>query len=133
MSSLEEIKKMLFADKFAQSIGITLDEMGDGTAVTSVSISKDHYNGVGIVQGGLIFTLADYAFAAAANSKGKVTVGVRCDIAYIKPVKEGKLTAIAEEVSCSNKISNYEVKIYNDKKELVAKFSGTGFRKEGSF
>ena len=121
---------MLAADVFATSAGITLDEIGGGKAVTSVTITKNHYNGVGIVQGGLIFTLADYAFAAASNSKGKITVGVRCDIVFIKPVKEGTLTAIAEEVSCSSKISNYEVKVYDDKKELVAKFSGTGFRKD---
>ena len=121
---------MMNADIFAQSIGITLDEIGDGKAVTSVLITKNHFNGVGTVQGGLIFTLADYAFAAAANSRGKVTVGIKCDIVFIKPVKEGKLTAIAEEVSCTNKISNYEVKVFNDAKEIIAKFSGTGFRKD---
>ena len=130
MSDLEEIKKMLCADMFAQSIGITLDEIGDGKAATSVNINKNHLNGVGTAQGGLIFTLADFAFAAAANSKGKVTVGIRCDIVFIKPAKEGKLTAIAEEISCTNKISTYEVKVYNDKQELIAKFSGTGFRKD---
>ena len=130
MSTLQEIKEMLSNDKFVQFIGITLDEMEDGKAVTSVVINKDHLNGLGIVQGGLVFTLADYAFAAASNSRGKAAVGIRCDIIYIKPVKEGTLTAIAEEVSCTNKISNYEVKVYNDQKELVAKFSGTGFRKD---
>ena len=130
MNTLEEMKEMLSNDKFVEFIGITLDEMKDGKAVASVEVNKNHLNGLGIVQGGLVFTLADYAFAAASNSREKATVGVRCDIVYIKPVKEGKLTAIAEEVSCTNKISNYEVKVYNDKKELVARFSGTGFRKD---
>ncbi|MCL2792600.1 MAG: PaaI family thioesterase [Spirochaetaceae bacterium] len=130
MTDLEEIKKKFLADKFSRSVGITLDEIAPGKAVTSVVIAKDHYNGLGVVQGGLVFTLADFAFAAAANAKGKATVGIRCDIVFIKPVKGGKLTAIAEEVSCSNKISNYEVKIYSDKNELVAKFTGTGFRKD---
>ncbi len=130
MNNLEEIKKMLEGDKFAEVNGITLDEISEGRAVTSVTVNKNHYNGVGIVQGGLYFTLADYAFAAASNSRGKIAVAIRCDISFIKPVKEGKLTAIAEEISCSNKLSIYDVKVYNDKNELVALYNGTAFRKE---
>ena len=130
MSDLEEIKKMLSGDKFVEYIGITLDEIGEGRAVASVVINKNHYNGVGIVQGGVYFTLADYAFAAASNSRGKIAVAIHCSINFIKPVKEGKLTAIAEEISCSNKLSIYDVKVYNDKNELVAGYNGTAFRKE---
>lgn len=128
--NIDEMKKMLAKDIFALDMGITLDSMEEGKAAASVTITPKHYNGVGIVQGGLYFTLADYAFAAASNSRGKVAVAVQSDIKFIKPVKEGKLTAIAEEVSCGKTIANYRVNVYNEKEEIVAVYNGTAFRKE---
>jgi len=130
VNNLDEIKKMVTGDKFARFTGIVLEEMGEGKAVATVVINEDHHNGLGIVQGGLYFTLADYAFAAASNSRGKTAVAIQCSINFFRAVKEGKLTAIAEEKSCTNRISNYDVKIYNEKKELVASYNGTAFRKD---
>jgi len=130
VTNLEKIKKETLDDKFSQFIGITLDEIEEGRAVASVVINENHYNGLGIVQGGLYFTLADYAFAAAANSRGKAAVAIRCSISFIKPIKEGKLTAIAEEVSCGNRLAIYDVKMYNEENELVANYNGTAFRKD---
>ncbi len=126
----EELKEMLTRDRFASLAGITLDEAGEGRAVASVVINESHYNGVGTVQGGLYFTLADFAFAAASNSRGKVAVAVRCDISFIKPASAGKLTATAEEVSCGKTIANYCVRVHDESGSLVAVFNGTAFRKE---
>lgn len=126
----EKVNRIFSKDKFALASGITLISIGDGEASASVNVEEKHYNGVGIVQGGLIFTLADFAFAAASNSRGRTAVAVRCDISYIKPVKGGTLTASAKEVSCGNKISNYRVKINDCTGDLVAVFNGTAYRKD---
>ena len=126
----EKVSRIFSEDKFALGSGIKLISIGDGEASASVSVEEKHYNGVGIVQGGLIFTLADFAFAAASNSRGRTAVAVRCDISYIKPVKGGTLTASAKEVSCGNKISNYRVKINDGTGDLVAVFNGTAYRKD---
>jgi acyl-CoA thioesterase len=127
--NIEKTIKLLKGDKYVEYSGITLDEVSEGRAVASVVINENHFNGVGTVQGGVYFTLADFAFAAASNSHGKIAVAVRCDISFIKAVKGGKLTAIAEEISCGNTIANYIVKVYNEKNEIVVLFSGTAFRK----
>lgn len=128
--NIEKVNKILSKDEFARFNGITLLSIGDGEASASVNIESRHFNGVGIVQGGLIFTLADFAFAAASNSRGRTAVAVRCDISYIKPVEKGTLTAVAREVSCGNKISNYRVKINDGTGDLVAVFNGTAYRKD---
>ena len=127
---MKDLEKMLSNDRFASLAGITLDETGEGRAAASVILNENHYNGVGTVQGGLYFTLADYAFAAASNSRGKVAVAVKCDISFIRPASPGKLTATAEEVSCGRTISNYCVKIHDSTGALVAVFNGTAYRME---
>lgn len=126
----DKLKEILSRDTFALLAGITLDEIGEGKAVASVVINKNHFNGVGTVQGGLYFTLADFAFAAASNSRGRVAVAVKCDISFFRPVKSGKLTAEAEEVSCGKTISSYTVKVCDENGGLVALFNGTAFRME---
>jgi len=116
-------------DRFAEYNGIELIKAEPGYAVTQMEIKDKHLNGVNIVQGGAIFTLADYAFAAASNSKGSVTLGINANISYFKPPKGKILTAEATEISSSRKICTYNVDIYDENRELIAKFTGTGYIK----
>lgn len=60
---IDNVKK----DKFASYVGIELLEVGDGYAEAQMEITDNHLNGVNILHGGAIFTLADYTFAAASN------------------------------------------------------------------
>ena len=69
-------------DRFAKYVGIELVEVREGYAVAELIVRDDHLNGVNSVQGGAIFTLADYAFAAASNSYGFITVGINVNISY---------------------------------------------------
>lgn len=116
-------------DRFAEHAGIELIKAEPGYAVTQMRITDKHLNGVNIVQGGAIFTLADYAFAAASNSKGVVVLGINANISYFKPPKGKVLTAEATEISSSKKICNYNVDIYDENRELIARFTGTGYIK----
>ena len=68
MRNLEEAKAFFEKDYFAMGCGIQIDEVGEGTSKCSFEIETRHLNGGGIVQGGAIFTLADFAFAVAANT-----------------------------------------------------------------
>lgn len=128
---IEIVKKMLGKDKYALLSGIKLDHVGEGFATASVVINENHYNGANIVQGGLYFTLADYAFAAAANSRandGDVAVAVKSDITFLKPVVSGKLIATAKEISNGKNISHYTVCVTNEKGYLVAIYNGTAYK-----
>jgi acyl-CoA thioesterase len=88
-----------------------------------------HLNSVGIAQGGAIFTLADYAFAAASNSHGTVAVGVNVSITYLKSVTTGVLTAEAREVGLNPKLASYTVNVTDEAGQLIAIFQGLVYRK----
>ena len=86
-------------------------------------------NGFGIAHGGITYSLADSALAFASNSHGKKSVSVETSISHIKPLKAGDLIiAEAEEISVTNKIGIYHIKIKNQNTELVASFKGTVYR-----
>lgn len=116
-------------DKFAALVGIKLLQVGDGYALTQMEVSEKHLNGINFVQGGAIFTLADYAFAAAANAKGLMTVGITNNISFIKPPKGKIITAEAREASCSRKLCVYNVDVFDEDKELIAQMSAMGYIK----
>lgn len=117
-------------DQFAKLLGLELITVDIGYAEVRMAIKEEHLNGLGIVQGGAIFTLADFAFAAAANAGGKVSVGINANINYFKPAKGKTLLAKATEISSSRSLCNYNVDIFDeDNAVLVAKFNATGFIK----
>jgi acyl-CoA thioesterase len=72
----ETLKRYFKRDLFAHHVGIELIEAHNGYAKASLAIKEHHLNGVGRVHGGVIFTLADLAFAAASNSQGRVAVAI---------------------------------------------------------
>jgi acyl-CoA thioesterase len=82
-----------------------------------------------MVQGGAIFALADYAFAAACNSSGMLTVGINVNISYIKSPRGKVLTAIANEVSSGKKICSVHIDVQDENNDLIAVVQATGYRK----
>jgi acyl-CoA thioesterase len=115
-------------DRFAQYVGIELTKVEPGYAVTSLHLSEVHLNGLDVVQGGVIYTLADFAFAAATNSAGFATVGINSNITYFKAPKGKTITAEAQETSSEKKICGCDVNIFDEDGTLIAKFSGTGYK-----
>lgn len=116
-------------DRFVNLVGIKLIKVDIGYALAQMEIKEKHLNGVNIVQGGAIFTLADYAFAAAANAKGLLTLALNAHISFYKPPQGPVLTAEAREITSGNKICSYNVDIFDADKVLVARFQGTGYIK----
>ena len=80
-------------------VGIKLVEVKPGYAKANMEITDKHLNAVNIVQGGVIFTLADFAFEAASNSYGQVSLGINANISYFQPPKGKILIAEAKEIS----------------------------------
>ena len=85
-------------------------------------------NAGGVIQGGVVFTLADFAFAIATNCAGTVTVSLENNISYIAPAV-GKLTAIAKTVRETGKLTFCDVEVFNEGGEIIAKMSVTGYKK----
>ena len=110
-------------------MGIELLEAGAGRATARLDLRDHHLNGLGLVHGGAIFTLADLAFAAAVNSRGRAAVAIHCSIAYLKAAQGGHLLAECQEVSCGPKIAAYTIRITDGSGELVARFEGLAYRK----
>jgi len=127
---MEKIKEFFKNDRFAGYIGIELVEAGPGTAVARLKIEERHLNGVGIVHGGAVFSLADLAFAVASNSHGTVALAINADIAFLKAASEGVLTARAREVSRNRKLATYRIDVTDSDDEMIAVFQGTVYRKK---
>lgn len=126
---MDPLREFFKRDRLAAALGIELVEVGQGSATARMTIRDDHFNGVDIVHGGALFTLADFAFAAASNSHGTVAVAINGNISFIKAAKTGTLTARAEEVSCGNKLATYLVRITDEHDTVIAQFQGTVYRK----
>jgi acyl-CoA thioesterase len=122
--------KQFEKDNYAKASGIKLIDASPGYAKAIMEICEIHHNSVGIVHGGAMFTLADFAFAVASNSHGRVALAINAEIAFFKASSTGILTAVAKEISLNNKLGTYLVDITNEKDEQIAHFKGTVYRKK---
>jgi acyl-CoA thioesterase len=124
-----ELGEFFKRDLFAEKNGIKMVEIGSGSAIARMKVTGEHLNAVGTVHGGALFSLADFAFAMAANSGGQVTVAINVSISYFKAVSSGVLTASAREISGGGRIASYTVEIRDEPGDLVALFQGMAYRK----
>ncbi len=125
----QQIAEFFGGDRFAKENGMRVVEVRLGFARTEMTVEARHLNAVGIVQGGAMFALADLAFAAASNSHGVVAVSCQADITCFKAVTFGRLTAVAEEVSRTRKLSTCVIRVTDEKGALVALFKGVAYIK----
>lgn len=119
-------------DQFAAHAGVKLIGIRPGYAKAEMEITPNHLNGLNMVHGAAIFTLADYAFAAASNAQGVPTVAINVNISYFKSPKGRRLIAEAQEVSAGKKLCTYKVDIFDEQQELIASFTGMGYKKQSS-
>ena len=120
-------------DYASKALGIQIVSSASGRSVLSMSVRQDMLNGLGACHGGMIFSLADTAFAHACNSGNKPTVASGCTIDYIAPGKQGDmLTAHAVERSRSGRTGIYDVEVFNQNKQLIAVFRGRSYQLKGT-
>ncbi len=125
----ELVAVFIAKDAFARETGARLVEIQPGFARCEMTVEPRHLNALGILQGGALFTLADVAFAAASNSHGTVAVACQADITWFKPVGLGKLSATAEEISRTRRLSTCLIRVTDEQGDLVALFKGIAYLK----
>jgi acyl-CoA thioesterase len=113
------------ADRAAHSLGIEVLEVAPGHVTLSMSVRADMLNGHGTCHGGILFALADTAFAFACNSHGEARVAAGASIEYIAPALAGEvLLARAAETSRGARHGLYDVVITTRMGEPRAFFRG---------
>lgn len=121
---VDPVVAMMRADRASAAVGIELVEHGQGWARTAMTVGEDMVNGHGMAHGGLLFTLADTAFACACNSWGPVTVAAACDVVFVAPARTGdRLEARAEVRTRFGRSGIYDVTVRRGE-EVVAEFRG---------
>jgi acyl-CoA thioesterase len=103
----------LFArDHAAQRLGIALEIIAPGVACMSLTVRDDMLNGHGLCHGGVIFTLADTAFAYACNSRNRNTLAAAAEIQFLAPGRAGEqLAATARERAAAGRTGIYDVDV----------------------
>lgn len=126
-------RAMYAQDRASQALGMRILEIRPGYARLAMTVREDMVNGHQLCHGGLIFTLADSAFAFACNTYDLVTVASAASIEFLLPGRLGdELTAIAEERSRAKRSGVYDVSVSNQQGECVALFRGRSHQIGGS-
>lgn len=125
--SLEEVRKLFEADRFATENGAVIDEIGDHSATCSLVITDSHRNAMGAVMGGTYFMLADFAFAVAANWEKMGCVSLHSDISFLGSAKGNKLIANASCVKDGKTTACYRVDVTDELGNLAVTVTTTGY------
>jgi acyl-CoA thioesterase len=126
---VDDLKRFVEQDAFAQHIGVEMLSYGDGAATARLTVRANHLNSARCLHGGAIFSLADAAFSAAANSHGVLALSIDASISYFQAVEGGTLTAEAQEVARNPRLATYVIDVRDDDGALIAHFRGTVYRK----
>ena len=117
--------KMAETDSSQAGMGIELVEVGAGRSVLRMKVAPWMVNGYLLCHGGLIFTLADSAFAYACNTYNRQTVAQMCNITFVTPAKQGDvLTARAQEKARFGRSGVYDVTVTDQDGRTIAEFRG---------
>lgn len=124
---LKKVRERFANDRYATVNGAVIEEVGDGYARIVMELDEHHYNAVGGVMGGAIFTIADFAFAAASNWQGKTVVSQTAQITYLGRVKGKKMIAEARQVKDGRSMCYYVVEVTDELGSQVAHVTSSGF------
>lgn len=125
-------RAMLAKDAASSSLGMTLQEVTPGFARLRMRVREDMLNGHGTCHGGIVFALADSAFAIACNTHNEVTVAAAAAIDFLAAARlHDELLAQARELWLSRRTGLYEVSVSNQRGEPIALFRGRSHRLGG--
>jgi acyl-CoA thioesterase len=112
-------------DRASQALGMEVTAIGPGRATLRMTVRPDMCNGVGTCHGGMIFSLADSAFAFACNSHNRVTVANNCNISFVAAARAGDvLTAEAAEHHRGGRSGVTDVTVTDQNRRVIAVFRG---------
>lgn len=123
------VSHLMARDAVSQWMGVTVVEADVGRSVLDMPVRDDMVNGFGTLHGGILFALADSAFAFATNAGGLLSVAVDCSISFPVACRPGdRLRAVAVEQSTTNRLAFCEVTVTNQEHVAVGYFRGTVYR-----
>lgn len=133
MTELEKAREFFANDLYAtEATGIVIDEVGENYAKVSLRLDRRHQNAVGHVMGGVMFTMADFAFAVSTNRGDNVTVSTVAQISHMTSPKGSVLYAESRLLKDGHRTCFYQVDVTDDTGALIAvvTFSGTKIPKK---
>lgn len=129
----DAIKNFFKNDRFAGLAGAKIDSISAEEVVCSLEIEEHHLNAGDKVQGGAIFTLADFAFAVACNyddlalDKKNISVSHSSHITFFRPASGKKLIAKSRCIQKGRKLSVYRMTVTDDEGTNIAEMTGNAY------
>jgi len=121
-------KAMIERDRASAALGMVVDHDEPGRAVVHMVVRDDMTNGFHITHGGLVFALADTAFAIACNEDDRITVAQGADVTFLKSTTSGQtLTATAVRRARNGRSGLYDVTVTDETGDVVAEVRGRSF------
>lgn len=124
---LKKVQERFANDRYATDNGAVIEEVGDGYARIVMELDDHHYNAVGGVMGGAIFTIADFAFAVASNWQDKTVVSQTAQITYLGRVKGKRMIAEARQMKDGRSMCYYVIDVTDELGNRVAHVTSSGF------
>ena len=130
----EQVSAALYArDNAARALGISIRSVAPGEATLTMAVREDMLNGHAICHGGLIFAIADTAFAYACNSYNDNTLAAAASIEFLSPARLGDvLTAVSKEQSRGRRLGIYDIEVTRQDGTRVALFRGRSAKVSGA-
>ena len=123
------IGTLMARDRFSQWLGIEVLEAAVGKSVLRMTVREEMVNGFGTSHGGILFSLADSAFAFATNACGVLSVAIDCTVSFPLAVRPGDvLTATAIEQTTTKRLAFVDVTVRNQDDVIAGHFRGTVYR-----
>ncbi len=130
MTDLEWTKAFFEGDGFVKLAGIEILSVDEEKAVVRAKIDARHRNANGAVQGGMLYTLADFAFAVLGNHIHPVTVTQVGQISYVKAAYTDEVTATATQTVRAGHTTISQVVITDEEGQIVCTCTFNGFVKD---
>ncbi|MEN9592499.1 MAG: phenylacetic acid degradation protein [Gemmatimonadota bacterium] len=123
------VSTLMARDRFSQWLGIEVLEAAVGKSVLRMTVRDEMVNGFGTSHGGILFSLADSAFAFATNACGVLSVAIDCTVSFPLAVRPGDvLTATAIEQTTTKRLAFVDVTVRNQDDAIAGHFRGTVYR-----
>jgi len=117
-------------DTFAHKLGIEILEAEEGRSHVTMPLNRDTANALGNVHGGVIFSIADFAFATACNSEGVLSVAIESSIQYLAPcLSEGRLEAKGMKIGETRRLGFYRIEVFPPDGEVIAVIQAISYKK----
>lgn len=127
---LASISRRVEDEAYARKLGIRLVELNPGHAIVQMDSSDDDANIFGMIHGGAIFSLIDEAFQVSCNSHGRVAVALNMTVTYHQaPDRNSRLRAESKEIHRSKRTGTYDIRVTDDKDNLIASCLALAYRK----